>query len=61
MKDKDGQPVAPVTLAPKEVVEHSRSECRNYGPKVGGGNAEMKHMALAEAFAFLERHGLMQP
>ena len=61
VKDKDGEPVAPVTLAPKEVVEHSRSECRNYGPKVGGGNAEMKRTALAEACAFLERHGLMQP
>ncbi len=61
VKDKDGNPVTPVTLAPKDVVEHSRSECRNYGPKVGGGNAEMKRKALAEAFGFLERHGLMRP
>jgi len=60
VKDKDGQPVAPATLAPKEVVAHWRSECRNYGPKVGGGNLEMKRKALAEAFAFLERHGLMR-
>lgn len=61
VKDKDGQPVAPLTMAAKEVTAHARSECRNYGPKVGGGNTEMKRKALLDAFAFLERHGLMRP
>jgi dienelactone hydrolase len=60
VKDKDGQPVTPATMGPRDVAAHSRSECRNYGPKIGGGNAEMKRKALAEAFAFLERHGLMR-
>lgn len=61
VKDKDGNQVAPLTMPASQLTPHWREKCRNYGPKFGGGNQDMKRKALEEVFAFLERHGLMRP
>lgn len=60
VKDKNGKPVEPHTLPASEFYSHLNSECRSYGPKVGGGNTEMKHKALQDVLGFLERYGLIR-
>ena len=61
VKDNDGKQVTPLNFSSQEYAQHYESECKRYGPTVGGGNPEMKRKVLAEVFGFLERHGLMQP
>ncbi|MBE7422433.1 MAG: dienelactone hydrolase family protein [Zoogloeaceae bacterium] len=61
VKNNDGKSVAPLTLSGQEYARHYESECKQYGPTVGGGNPEMKRKALGVVFGFLERHGLRRP
>lgn len=60
VKDNDGKSVTPVTLSRQEYARHYESECKRYGPTVGGGDPQTKRKVLEEVFRFLERHGLMR-